>query len=76
MKQEERSATVSHPVCPRGRGAGTAFPAGRPRQGEIIARYFDNPIHVAYNREFNIYTGTPAGEKVAACSTGIGGLRR
>ena len=28
---------------------------------------------MAYNREFNIYTGTLLGEKVSVCSTGIGG---
>ena len=46
---------------------------GDPGRSEIIARYFDNPVHVAYNREFNIYTGTLLGEKVSVCSTGIGG---
>ena len=28
---------------------------------------------VAYNREYNVWTGTLLGEKVTACSTGIGG---
>ena len=28
---------------------------------------------MAYNREFNVWTGTLLGEKVTACSTGIGG---
>ena len=26
-----------------------------------IAAYFENPVHVAQNREFNIYTGTLLG---------------
>ena len=38
-----------------------------------IAKLFDNPVHVAQNREYNIYTGTLLGEKVSVCSTGIGG---
>ena len=28
---------------------------------------------MAYNREYNVYTGTLLGEKVSVCSTGIGG---
>ena len=46
---------------------------GDPGRCAAIAAYFDNPVQVAYNREFNIYTGTLLGEKVSVCSTGIGG---
>ena len=46
---------------------------GDPGRCESIAKLFDNPVHVAQNREFNIYTGTLLGEKVSVCSTGIGG---
>ena len=46
---------------------------GDPGRCEAIAKLFDNPVHVAYNREYNIYTGTLLGEKVSVCSTGIGG---
>ncbi|MDO4517352.1 MAG: uridine phosphorylase [Bacillota bacterium] len=46
---------------------------GDPGRSEIIARFFDDPVHVAYHREFNTYTGTLLGEKVSVCSTGIGG---
>ena len=46
---------------------------GDPGRCADIAAYFENPVHVAQNREFNIYTGTLLGEKVSACSTGIGG---
>ncbi len=46
---------------------------GDPGRCEKIASYFDNPVHVGQNREFNIYTGTLLGEKVSVCSTGIGG---
>ena len=41
---------------------------GDPGRCESIAKLFDNPVHVAQNREFNIYTGTLLGEKVSVCS--------
>ena len=75
MKQEERSGWF-HIQCAPGTWAGTAFLPGDPGRSEIIARYFDNPIHVAYNREFNIYTGTPAGERSASAPRASGDLRR
>lgn len=46
---------------------------GDPGRCEMIAAYFDDPVHVTANREFNIWTGTLLGEKVSVCSTGIGG---
>ena len=46
---------------------------GDPGRCESIAAYFDKPVHVANNREFNVYTGYLLGEKVTVCSTGIGG---
>lgn len=46
---------------------------GDPGRCEVIAQYFDNPVHVGTNREYNIWTGTLLGEKVSVCSTGIGG---
>ncbi|HIT34109.1 MAG TPA: uridine phosphorylase [Candidatus Faecousia intestinigallinarum] len=46
---------------------------GDPGRCEAIAAYFDNPVHIGMNREYNIYTGTLLGEKVSVCSTGIGG---
>lgn len=46
---------------------------GDPGRCEKIASYFDHPVHVGQNREFNIYTGTLLGEKVSVCSSGIGG---
>ena len=45
---------------------------GDPGRCEKIARYFDNPRHIAHNREYNTYTGTLLGEKVSVVSTGIG----
>ena len=46
---------------------------GDPGRCEKIAALFDNAHFVAQNREYTIYTGTLLGEKVTACSTGIGG---
>ena len=46
---------------------------GDPGRCEKIAKYFDNPVHVATNREYVTYTGTLLGEKVSVVSTGIGG---
>jgi len=48
------------------------FLPGDPGRCEKIASYFDNPVHVAQNREYNTYTGTVLGEKVSVVSTGIG----
>ena len=46
---------------------------GDPGRVEAIAALFDDAHPVAYHREFNLWTGTLLGEKVTACSTGIGG---
>ena len=46
---------------------------GDPGRCEQIASHFENAHQVAENREFNIWTGTLAGEKISVCSTGIGG---
>ncbi len=46
---------------------------GDPGRVPAIAALFDNAKQVAYNREYCVYTGTLLGEKVTACSTGIGG---
>ena len=47
--------------------------AGDPARCQTIAAHFDDAVFVSSNREFTIYTGTLLGEKVSACSTGIGG---
>ena len=46
---------------------------GDPGRVPAIAAYFSDAKQVAYNREYNVWTGTLLGEKVTACSTGIGG---
>lgn len=46
---------------------------GDPKRCAKIAKYFDDPVLVADNREYCTYTGTINGTKVSVCSTGIGG---
>ena len=46
---------------------------GDPGRCEKIAAYFEDARQIAFNREYNIYTGTLKGEKISVCSTGIGG---
>ena len=45
---------------------------GDPGRCEPISRLFDNPRHVATNREYVTYTGTLDGVPVSVTSTGIG----
>ena len=46
---------------------------GDPKRCAKIAKYFDDPVLVADNREYVTYTGYLNGEKVSVTSTGIGG---
>lgn len=46
---------------------------GDPARTDLIAKHFDNPELVAYNREYKTWTGYLDGEKVSVTSTGIGG---
>jgi uridine phosphorylase len=46
--------------------------SGDPWRVEVLKKYLDNPIQVAFAREFNTYTGTYKGVKVTITSTGIG----
>ena len=46
---------------------------GDPGRCEVIAKWFDDPVKVAQNREYVTYTGTLLGERVSVTSTGIGG---
>ncbi|MFM8752974.1 MAG: nucleoside phosphorylase [Actinomycetota bacterium] len=45
---------------------------GDPGRCEPISRLFDNPRHIATNREYVTYTGTLDGVPVSVTSTGIG----
>ena len=49
------------------------FLPGSPERTEKIAKYFENPKEIAYNREYRTWTGTLDGVPVAVTSTGIGG---
>ncbi len=62
-----------HIHCQTGDVGRYCFLPGDPGRCEAIAQYFDDPVHIGMNREYNIYTGTLLGEKVSVCSTGIGG---
>ncbi len=46
---------------------------GDPGRVPKIAALLDGAEQIAYNREYNTYTGTLLGEKVSVVSTGIGG---
>lgn len=46
---------------------------GDPGRCEAIASYFDAPVHLVTNREFNLWNGMLDGTPVTVCSTGIGG---
>lgn len=46
---------------------------GDPKRCVKIAKYFDDPVLIADNREYITYTGTLDGVKVSVTSTGIGG---
>ena len=65
--------TQFHIRCDANQVGRYCFLPGDPGRCEAIASYFDDPVHVGMNREYNIYTGTLLGEKVSVCSTGIGG---
>ena len=70
MQQTEKQY---HIHCAQGDVGRYCILPGDPGRCEAIAAYFDDPVHVGMNREYNIYTGTLLGEKVSVCSTGIGG---
>ena len=46
---------------------------GDPGRVESIAALLDEAKPIAWNREFNLWTGTLDGARVSVCSTGIGG---
>ena len=56
----------------RGDGGRYVLLPGDPGRCEPIAALFDNPRHVATNREYVTYTGTLEGVPVSVVSTGIG----
>ncbi len=72
MKKESREVQF-HIQCRQGDVGRYCLLPGDPGRCELIASFFENPVHIGQNREYNIYTGTLLGEKVTVCSTGIGG---
>lgn len=46
--------------------------SGDPARVEMLQKLLDNPKHIAFNREFNTYTGTYKGIPITISSTGIG----
>ena len=62
-----------HIACAQGDIGRYYILPGDPGRVPAIAALFDDAKQIAYNREFNVWTGTLLGEKVTACSTGIGG---
>ena len=62
-----------HIACAQGDIVRYCILPGDPGRVPAIAALFDDAKQIAYNREFNVWTGTLLGEKVTACSTGIGG---
>ena len=73
MSNRFENAEQFHLRIRRGEIGRYCFLPGDPGRCEQIASYFDNPVQVASNREFNIWNGTLDGELVTVCSTGIGG---
>ncbi len=70
MQETEKQYHIN---CVAGDVGRYVFLPGDPGRCESIAGYFDNPVHIGMNREYNIWTGELLGEKVSVCSTGIGG---
>ena len=66
-------ANQFHIACTQGDIGRYCILPGDPGRVPAIAALFDDGKQIAYNREFNVWTGTLLGEKVTACSTGIGG---
>jgi uridine phosphorylase len=46
--------------------------SGDPWRVEVVKQYLEDPVHVAFCREFNTYTGYYKGLRVTVTSTGIG----
>ena len=72
MKKESREVQF-HIQCRQGDVGRYCLLPGDPGRCALIASFFEDPVHIGQNREYNIYTGTLLGEKVSVCSTGIGG---
>ena len=72
MNEKERTVQF-HIQCKKGDVGSYCILPGDPGRCRAIAQYFDDPVHVKTNREYETWTGTLLGEKVSVVSTGIGG---
>ena len=70
MKKEE---VQFHIRCKAGDVGRYCILPGDPGRCAAIAARFEKAEQVSQNREFTVYTGVLAGERVSVCSTGIGG---
>ena len=68
----EKEGKQYHVALRRGDVGKYVLLPGDPGRCEPISRLFDNPRHVATNREYVTYTGTLDGVPVSVTSTGIG----
>lgn len=64
--------TQPHIKCRKGDVGRCAIIPGDPARVRLIAKYFNNPKEVAFNREFLTITGDYEGVRITATSTGIG----
>ncbi len=62
-----------HICCGPGEVGKYVILPGDPGRCRAIAQYFDDPVFVKSNREYEIWNGSLLGERVTVCSTGIGG---
>lgn len=62
-----------HIACRKGDIGGYVIIPGDPGRCAKIAKYFDDPVLMAQNREYTTYTGKLSGVPVSVMSTGIGG---
>ncbi len=62
-----------HIHCKRGDVGKYVLVPGDPFRTDKIAKHFDDPKLIAFNREHKTWTGTIDGEKVSVTSTGMGG---
>ena len=70
MQKQEKQY---HIQCVEGDVGRYVILPGDPGRVPLIASFFEDAHQVAYNREYNVYTGILCGEKVSVCSSGIGG---
>jgi len=73
---DKKAATLGRPqyhvhLSPGDVGNYVLLP-GDPARSDRVAKYLENPVFVAQNREYRTFTGTYKGVKISVTSTGIG----